>query len=128
VTEAHLADLGVADPEGNVYERAKILRGYRDQLRPIPGCTCGLYAYATHERAGGTVSSYVGGLVLLTGRIIEYEQDGKVTGWRAERGRILALVHVQPDRLAEALHPEYAPIPIVGSWDETKPIRERWSD
>ncbi len=120
----HLADLGIPGHDTrNLYELAKLARAHADQFRPVDLHGCGLYAYRTVEAVQAETRGAVKGLVLLTGRILPYERM-----FRAQRGRILALVDKDPAGLRKRLHADYRAVEIVKTWDEAEVIRERWED
>jgi hypothetical protein len=123
----HLADLAVPGHDtANLYQLAKLAALHADQFRPTLNCTCGLHAYKTveHLKSGHYYHRLsVSGLVLLTGQVVEHER-----GYRAQRGRILALVHDKPQRLRQRLRREYRHLDIVNDWTAAEPIRRRWTE
>jgi hypothetical protein len=115
----HLAQLGITP--GNFYEMAMLAHAHADQVRPLRHHSCGLYAYRDPKHVGS--KGAVAGLVLLTGRVLVYSH-----GFRAQRGRILALVDKNPAKLRRRLHPDYRALEIVATWKAAEQIRLRWEE
>lgn len=94
-------------PPGKVYEAACV-GGYRSEDNrpthqpPMPGCTCGIYAYWSPakvekgrvESSGWTMHLHVTGLVMAYGKVILHED-----GWRAQKVKPLAFELQDPKHI-----------------------------